>query len=182
MLCLAAMAMAAGCGSSGGSGAPASSPAASAREQAYHEMFEQTIPSIEAALPLAQRVDSTVVGHDGGEFHAIAWFSDQAPAALNEFLVEQGETTSVDHFYYTHGRLAAWTKQLHWLPTERGWPHRVSVRAMFGADGRVSDVHTLRDGRPWTMPPAYAATVLDVGGSANGMLEILRAKARRERR
>src|SRR5216117_268683 len=89
----------AGCAPSprGGERADSGKPHAPARpdEAAFHEMFEQTVPSIEAALPLATVADS-IVRKGPEEFLARAWFSGGHPVYMKVALIESGDTTSMD--------------------------------------------------------------------------------------
>lgn len=149
---------------------------------AFREVFDQVVPSIEAALPLAERVDSSLTGHNGDTFHATAWFSNHAPVALVVFLIQSGDTTSDERYYYQQGRLVAWTKRLHWLRTQVGWPHRMTAEATIGLDGHVTEVHARRDDREFPAASQLVTTLVRMSlDAAPGMLEILKAKAARPR-
>jgi hypothetical protein len=104
-------------------------------DAAYREMFESTVPSIEAALPLAMRVDSSLV-MDTRVFTARAWFSGGQAACMKVFQIERGDTTSADSYYYEKGRLVAWVSTMH-RPEDPPGRRGGVVRALIGPDGRA---------------------------------------------
>jgi hypothetical protein len=148
-------------------------------ETTYREMFEQTVPSIDAALPLATVVDS-VIRKDGEEFVSRAWFSEGQPVCMKVFLIESGDTTAADHFYYQRGRLAAWFKTLHWRKGEPGWPHHVAARALIGPNGKPRRVVMWKDGQVVPVDSPMASTIIRMSAEMeSGLREILARKASR---
>jgi len=172
----------AGCAPSprGGQRAAGKAPAAARLDSAgFHEMFEQTVPSIEAALPLATVVDS-VIRRDAEEFVSRAWFSGGKPICMEVALIENGDTTSTDHYYYQRGRFAAWFKTIHWRKGEPGWPHHVEARALIGSNRKPRWVEMTKDGRAVPLDSPLASTLMGMAFEMeSGMREILARKASR---
>jgi hypothetical protein len=153
---------------------------AAKQERAYHLTFDQIVPSIQAALALAARVDSAV-SKNGSTFHSAAWFANAKPVALDISLVEAGDTTAVDHYYFQQGRLIAWTKRLH-APSRAGVHRLVLDVVVDPVDGMPLVVRGSRDGVAMPSSSGALQTVMRMSlDTESGLLGILREKARREK-
>jgi len=146
-------------------------------EAAFREVFEETVPTIEAALPLA-----TVVEHvSDGKVKDIrrAWFSNGQPVCMRFFTIDQGETTSTDAYYYQQGRLVAWSIMFR---TPAGDPRGlvlVEARAAFESNGAVRWAEVAHNGTPADHPLEVATGLRRVfADSEAGFLEIFSREAK----
>lgn len=101
---------------------------------AFHKTFESTVPSIDAALPLATMVD-TVFRKGEDVVTSRAWFSGRQPVCIKLWLTQSGDTVSTDFFYYQQGRVTAWTSTRIPREGEFGWPRVLTLHMLIAPDG-----------------------------------------------
>lgn len=158
-------------------------PEASSRDEvAFREMFDETVPSIEAVLPLALVVDNALVT-DTTAFITRAWFSARKPVCMKMLSIEAGDTTSTDDFYYRDGRLVAWAKMVRGPDLEHQMREGVT-RALFGPNGSVRWVEMSLNGTvlPRRLTPGPKIVKWMTAEYDTGLRALLTRKAERSSR
>jgi hypothetical protein len=136
-------------GSSVGSGAPiGGSPLAG---DIVQQTFDERVTSIDAAIPLATKVD-TLLGTAKSGVRIIGWFSGQAPIRIDVEETNDGARAGLYRYYYENGGLVA-TFLDFWEERSGQRRHMVS-RAVYGTDRRMHGLEMTVDGQIVHPPPA----------------------------
>jgi hypothetical protein len=101
----------------------------------FHKMFEETVPSIEAVLPMATVVD-TVVQEAAVELTSRAWFTRRRLLSIKMWMTQAGDTSQTDFFYYQNERVRAWSTAVR-RPTGEVGPDHILMRALIAPEGKV---------------------------------------------
>lgn len=147
---IVALATVASCGSRAGDSAarPGRADGALAPHSASATKAHSREQEILAALPLARRVPRIIRKSDGTQtFLFEGYYSGRELVCVRAMPPPQGDTTSVDRYFFDHGRLLSYAHEMRLAGPADGVPD-LAVHALFAPDGTTLDFEMIVKGEP----------------------------------
>jgi len=113
-----------------------------------------------AALPLARRVPRIIRSSDGRHvFEFEGYFSGRELVCVKALPPPQGDTTSVDQYFFERGRLLSFEHEMRSRGGTDGVPE-LAVHALFSPGGATLDFEMRVNGEPHPLPPPEREALL----------------------